>query len=48
MCPLRRKTTTMKLIQGNGNVHSPTFLEMVDPLLFFFGDLLDDLSQYWK
>ena len=31
MCPPRRKTTITKLIQGNGNAHSPIFLEMVDP-----------------
>jgi len=48
MRPLRRKTATTKLIQATGNVHSPTFLEIVDPLFFIFGDLFDDLSQYWK
>jgi len=45
MRPLRRKTSITKLIQG---VHSPIFLEMVDPLFFIFCDILDDLSQYWK
>ena len=33
MRPLRRKTTITKLIQG---VHSPLFVEMVNPLFFLF------------
>nr|YP_010173621.1 hypothetical chloroplast RF1 [Medicago arabica]QSJ48862.1 hypothetical chloroplast RF1 [Medicago arabica]UGK73028.1 hypothetical protein RF1 [Medicago arabica]UZC30303.1 hypothetical protein RF1 [Medicago arabica]UZC30379.1 hypothetical protein RF1 [Medicago arabica] len=46
MRALRRKTATTKIYQADGNVHSPTFLEVIDhnPL----GDLFDDLSQYWK
>ena len=50
MRPLRRKTAITKLFQANGTVHSPTFLEIIDNYLFFFlfGDLFDDLSQYWK
>nr|YP_010566580.1 hypothetical protein RF1 [Medicago heyniana]UZC32049.1 hypothetical protein RF1 [Medicago heyniana] len=48
MRPLRRKTAITKLSQATGNIHSPTFLEIVDPLFFIFGDLFDDLSQYWK
>nr|YP_010565947.1 hypothetical protein RF1 [Medicago rotata]UZC30531.1 hypothetical protein RF1 [Medicago rotata] len=48
MRPLRRKTAITKLSQATANVHSPLFLEMRDPFFFIFGDLFDDLSQYWK
>nr|YP_010566049.1 hypothetical protein RF1 [Medicago rugosa]UZC30759.1 hypothetical protein RF1 [Medicago rugosa] len=50
MRPLRRKTAISKLFQASGNVHSPTFLQMIDnyPFFFLFGDLFDDLSQYLK
>lgn len=48
MRPLRRKIAITKLVQPPGHVHSPTFLEIIDPLFFLFGDLFDDLSQYLK
>nr|YP_010565973.1 hypothetical protein RF1 [Medicago murex]UZC30607.1 hypothetical protein RF1 [Medicago murex]UZC30683.1 hypothetical protein RF1 [Medicago murex] len=47
MRPLRRKTSIMKLGQG---LHSPLFVEMLNPLFFIFGDLdiFEILYQYWK
>nr|YP_010010877.1 hypothetical chloroplast RF19 [Medicago archiducis-nicolai]QOI00498.1 hypothetical chloroplast RF19 [Medicago archiducis-nicolai] len=45
MRPLRRKVAITKLFQGNGNVHSPTFLEVYNPI---FGELFNDISQYLK
>nr|YP_009141391.1 hypothetical chloroplast RF19 [Lathyrus odoratus]AIL55917.1 hypothetical chloroplast RF19 [Lathyrus odoratus] len=46
--PLRRKTVTSKLFQGNGNVHSPLFLEMINNNPSFFGDALEEMWQYSK
>nr|YP_009642734.1 hypothetical chloroplast RF1 [Medicago biflora]QCO74221.1 hypothetical chloroplast RF1 [Medicago biflora] len=48
MRPLRRKTVTSKLFQANGNVHSPTFLEVIDNYPLFFGEFFYDISQYLK
>nr|YP_009109892.1 hypothetical chloroplast RF19 [Trifolium glanduliferum]AIJ27931.1 hypothetical chloroplast RF19 [Trifolium glanduliferum] len=42
----RRKTVTWKLLQGN--VHSPTFLELKDGYTELVGDLFDDISQCWQ
>lgn len=46
MRPQRRKTVTWKFFQSNA--HSPTFLEIIDDYPFFFGELYDDILQYWK
>nr|UZC31821.1 hypothetical protein RF1 [Medicago italica] len=45
MRPLRRKTSIMKLSQG---LHSPIFVEMINPLYFIFGDFFEIISQSWK
>nr|AIJ28079.1 hypothetical chloroplast RF19 [Trifolium lupinaster] len=42
----RRKTVTWKLLQGN--VHSPTFMELKDASTELVGDLFDDISQSLK
>lgn len=48
MRPLRRKISTSKLVQPPPHVHSPIFVEIIDPLFFLFGDLFHDLAQYLK
>ena len=42
----RRKTVTWKLLQGN--VHSPTFMELKDVSKELVGDLFDDIYQSLK
>nr|YP_009138505.1 hypothetical chloroplast RF19 [Lathyrus graminifolius]AIK20723.1 hypothetical chloroplast RF19 [Lathyrus graminifolius] len=44
--PQRRKIAILKLWQGYGHIHSPLFLEIIDQ--YPFGDIFNDISQYWK